>query len=69
MIREAVEATVDFHVRFVDMIDVFRGHRVCSPEEWSTGFKFPELGASFHPNPRGHQAIAERLYREMLPFF
>jgi lysophospholipase L1-like esterase len=64
-VADAVALTGDTHIRFVDMLDVFRGHRICSTDEWSTGYRFPELGGSFHPNARGHQAIAERLSGEM----
>jgi lysophospholipase L1-like esterase len=70
-VQQAAAAAASFtgRVIFVDMIDVFRGHRICSEDPWANGFRFPELGGSFHPNARGHQAMAQRLYSQVSLFY
>jgi lysophospholipase L1-like esterase len=57
MVRDAVAATGDSHVVFVDQIGTFRGHRLCADDEWANGYSLdvPEV---FHPNDRGYLAMA-----------
>lgn len=40
----------------------FAGHELCSDREWSHGLTWPTVH-SFHPNARGHRAIADALVR------
>lgn len=61
MIASAVAATGDPRVLFVDVLDVFRAHRVCSADPWSNGVEALDPEDSFHPNARGYQAVADRL--------
>ena len=60
MIADAVAATGDPRVRFVDVLDSFRGHRVCSAQPWSHGVDL-NVPESFHPKDPGYQAMAGQL--------
>ena len=60
-IKEAVDATGDPNVVFVDVTPTFIGHRVCSDRPYATGIKVTDPMDSFHPNPDGHQAMANQL--------
>ncbi len=60
MIRDAVIATGDPQISYVNGLELLRGHRVCSGNEWTNGFTFP-LDDSFHPNAAGYRALATRL--------
>ncbi|MEU8612289.1 SGNH/GDSL hydrolase family protein [Actinoplanes sp. NPDC048791] len=61
MIANAVAATGDPRVLFVDVFDAFRAHRVCSGDPWSNGVEALDPEDSFHPNARGYQAVGDRL--------
>ena len=56
-----MDATGDPGVDFVDVLRVFIGHRVCSADPYATGIRIFDREDSFHPNPRGHQALANQL--------
>jgi hypothetical protein len=55
------------HWRFVDGIgEAFRGHGYCSDENWLVQFENPfdsegGFNGPVHPNPPGHQLIADKL--------
>jgi lysophospholipase L1-like esterase len=61
VIAAAVAATGDPRVILVDVSNKFLGHRVCSPDPYSNGLVPLDRRESYHPNPRGHQAMAEQL--------
>jgi lysophospholipase L1-like esterase len=44
--------------RYVEVTSAFAGHEVCAPAPWMTGVVEADIGASFHPNPAGHEALA-----------
>ena len=46
---------------YVDVQNAFQGHEVCTLEPWSTGWNRDNWRWSYHPNRRGHQALAEAL--------
>ena len=67
MIRDAVIATGDSRVTYVNGLDLFRGHRLCSESGvWANGFVSP-IGDSFHPNADGYRSIANRLAQLLQP--
>jgi lysophospholipase L1-like esterase len=67
MIRDAVIATGDSRVMYVNGLDLFRGHRVCSGADWANGVVSP-LSDSFHPNAAGYRVIANQLVPLLNPF-
>jgi hypothetical protein len=60
MINLAVTQAGDSRIRFVDVLDLFRGHRVCAPDStlWATGISFPTTTDTFHPNDVGYGQMA-----------
>ena len=46
---------------YVDVQNAFQGHEVCTPEPWAHGWNREHWRWSYHPNSRGHQALAEAL--------
>jgi lysophospholipase L1-like esterase len=62
MIRDAVIATGDPRISYVNGLELLRGHRVCSSARWTNGFTSP-LSDSFHPNAAGYRAMASQLRR------
>jgi lysophospholipase L1-like esterase len=46
---------------YVDVQNAFQGHEVCTLEPWSKGWDRDHWAWSYHPKPRGHQALAEAL--------
>ncbi|NGM15257.1 SGNH/GDSL hydrolase family protein [Verrucosispora sp. WMMA2044] len=67
MIRDAVLATGDSRVVYVNGLDLFRGHRLCSTNGvWANGLTSP-LSDSFHPNASGYQAMATRVAQVLPP--
>jgi lysophospholipase L1-like esterase len=67
MIRDAVIATGDSRVMYVNGLDLFRGHRICSGADWANGVVSP-LSDSFHPNAAGYRAMANQLISLLNPF-
>jgi hypothetical protein len=65
MVRQAVAELGDPKVRFVDTLDLFRGHRVCSSDPYSTGITPSDFMNSFHPNAAGHREIGRALDAEI----
>jgi lysophospholipase L1-like esterase len=59
VIRAQAEATPG--ATYVDVQGAFRGHEVCTLEPWSNGWNRDHWTWSYHPNARGHQALAEAL--------
>jgi lysophospholipase L1-like esterase len=57
-IARAVRETLDPNVRYVETYEAFRGHERCESEPWLNGIKVKEEVGSFHPNEKGHQALA-----------
>ncbi|MDG4798325.1 GDSL-type esterase/lipase family protein [Micromonospora sp. WMMD1082] len=67
MIRDAALATGDSRVIYVNGLDLFRGHRLCSANGvWANGLTSP-LSDSFHPNASGYQAMATRVAQALPP--
>ncbi|MTK02890.1 SGNH/GDSL hydrolase family protein [Micromonospora sp. CP22] len=67
MIRDAVLATGDSRVTYVNGLELFRGHRLCSTSGvWAHGLTSP-VSDSFHPNASGYQAMAARLAQVLPP--
>jgi lysophospholipase L1-like esterase len=62
VMRESAEAV---GARYVDAARAFAGHEVCTTAPWMTGVVVGNIGASFHPNAAGHEALA-RLVAEAL---
>jgi len=58
-IARAVRETLDPHIRYVETYEAFRGHERCESEPWLNGIKVKERVGSFHPNEKGHQALAK----------
>lgn len=58
--RDAAAARPDF-VELVEMADLSEGHSLGCPEPWVVGFTYKMVlqgVAPYHPNDRGHQAVA-----------
>lgn len=58
LLRDVTQARVAAagpNFRFVDAVGPFRGHGVCSQQEWLNGLSNPK-GESLHPNVAGHSA-------------
>lgn len=53
---EGVAATLK-RVEFVDIDDLYEGHRICDAVPWINGLYFGDIGESFHPNALGHAAV------------
>ncbi len=51
--------------RYVDSARSFAGHEACTAVPWVAGFAEADVGASFHPNAAGHQALARLLAAEV----
>lgn len=64
VMRESAEAS---GARYVDAARAFAGHEACTPDPWMTGFVETDVGASFHPNAAGHQALARLVAAELAP--
>jgi lysophospholipase L1-like esterase len=60
IIAGAVAQLGDPNVVFVDVLDAFRGHRVCADDEWANGISLDFSGV-FHPNDRGYVKMATEL--------
>jgi lysophospholipase L1-like esterase len=63
MIGVAVRQSNDPRIVFVDTLDAFRGHRVCSPDSirWAADVSFPTTSDTFHPNSAGYGQMAARI--------
>jgi hypothetical protein len=47
------------------VIDAFKGHELCGPDErWINGISL-QTGSSFHPTVAGHQAEGELLAKAL----
>ncbi len=57
----AVARLGDPGVRYVDVADAFRGHRICSDYEWANGVNLLDIPETFHPNDRGYLELASHL--------
>ncbi|WP_422771116.1 SGNH/GDSL hydrolase family protein [Plantactinospora sp. WMMC1484] len=62
-IATAVFLTGDSRVRYVNTLDAFRGHRVCSPDHlrWAADISFPTTSDTFHPNGAGYAEMARQI--------
>lgn len=61
IISGAIAQLGDPSVKFVDMLDAFRGHRICSDFEWANGVNLLDIPETFHPNDRGYVEMASQL--------
>jgi hypothetical protein len=61
IISGAVAQLGDPSVRYVDVLDAFRGHRVCGDVEWANGVNLLDIPETFHPNDRGYVELASHL--------
>lgn len=61
IISGAIAQLGDPNVRFVDVLDAFRGHRICSDFEWANGVNLLDIPETFHPNDRGYVEMASQL--------
>lgn len=61
------EAAQRAGARYVDALDAFDGHEICTGDAWAHGLTAPDAAQlpaipspdSFHPTPAGHRRIAE----------
>jgi lysophospholipase L1-like esterase len=60
MIANAVEATGDPNVIFVDVLEAFRGQRLCSSTPMAKDITLTDIESSFHPNDRGYQRMSDQ---------
>ncbi len=60
--RQSAEAA---GARYVDAAGAFAGHEACSTDPWITGVVAGDIGASFHPNRAGHEALAGLVRAEL----
>jgi hypothetical protein len=65
MISRAVNAAGISRIRYVDVSEVMRGHKVCSTNPWTTGVVLPDDGQSFHPNAEAFRAYWERIMQTL----
>jgi lysophospholipase L1-like esterase len=63
IISGAIARLGDPRVYFVDVLDAFRGHRICSPDPWANGVDLLDVPETFHPNDRGYVQMASALIR------
>ncbi|HEX6473431.1 MAG TPA: SGNH/GDSL hydrolase family protein [Streptosporangiaceae bacterium] len=61
IISGAVAQLGDPSVKFVDVLDAFRGHRICSDAPWANGVDLLDVPETFHPNDRGYVEMASQL--------
>ncbi len=57
---ETVAASMK-RVEYVDIDDIYEGHRICDPVPWINGLYLADIGESFHPNAAGHAAVLPEL--------
>jgi lysophospholipase L1-like esterase len=65
IISGAIARLGDPNVYFVDVLDAFRGHRICSDSAWANGIDLIDRPETFHPNDRGYQEMAGALIRQI----
>ncbi len=58
IISGAIAQLGDPSVTFVDVMDAFRGHRICSDDEWANGVNLLDIPETFHPKDRGYLEMA-----------
>lgn len=51
----------DPRVKFVNVTELFRGHRICSDDNWANGVNLDDIPETFHPNDRGYFEMALQL--------
>jgi hypothetical protein len=68
-IRKAIGNRRGF--RFIDLVPTFRDHPACNDdaEDWINGVHLSDTQESFHPNEKGHLAIALKLLSAAPGFF
>jgi hypothetical protein len=59
VIRRAAAGVDRTHV--VDVENAFRGHELCTAQEWAFGGRWRDPYSSFHPNALGHASLASFL--------
>lgn len=60
-IAGAVARLGDPGVRYVGVVDAFRGRRICSGIDWANGVNLLDIPETFHPNDGGYVEMASRL--------
>jgi hypothetical protein len=60
MVANAVADVGDPNVVFVDLLEAFRGQRVCSATPLANDVNLTDIESSFHPNDRGYQTMSDR---------
>lgn len=66
------EAAARTGAQYVDTVEAFAGHEICTADAWAHGLTAPDIAQlpavpapdSFHPTPKGHRRLA-RLVRTM----
>jgi lysophospholipase L1-like esterase len=64
IIEGAIARLGDPSVSFVDVLDAFSGHRICSDSPWANGVDLVDRAETFHPNDGGYQQMAGALIRQ-----
>ncbi len=57
----AVARLGDPGVKFVSLVESFRGRRICSGIDWANGVNLLDIPETFHPNDGGYLEMASRL--------
>jgi len=59
-IAQAVLATLNPHIKYIEDYEAFRGHERCEAEPYLNGIKVRhEQVGSFHPNSKGQALLAK----------
>ena len=68
-ISDAVTAASNPRIQYVNPVGTnspFIGHSLCTAEPYFNGITGPDIGESFHPNPKGQKAYADLLAQYVL---
>ena len=64
-VNGAVTRLGDSAVRFVNQLEAFRGHRICSDDTWANGTNLLDIPETFHPNNHGYVEMGSQLIRQV----